>query len=306
MEREFLSEGQWARVYKVKEHSGRTVVHKEYKEAIGLYTAKATAEFLSLRTLETGSAPNCYDIFFSPNPTLVLEYCPQSYLQAVRKSSWKTAVKHISDASRAIHKSHEKRILHLDIKPEHVLINSENSVRLCDFSNSVVDAPQSDMNWSTSEHNHPGTRLFAAPEQLEQQPVGPWTDVYGLGATLYYALTSQYPTGQVKVPSSYDPGIPATLDSIIFKAIAHEKTDRYQTALEFSGALDKLLQPAPSRKPLSPFSVATIWFTGAAIGLKQVLPDTPQGASGSVMVGAVFGLLAYWTQWSQGHPRQQQ
>lgn len=95
----------------------------------------------------------------------------------------------IIDALQAIH---AKKIWHLDIKPENILITENGIVKLIDFGSSKHVDAQSDVTTSTALTYTGG---YAAPElyQGKLDGLGPWTDFYALGATLYKLSTGQQP-----------------------------------------------------------------------------------------------------------------
>jgi hypothetical protein len=83
-----------------------------------------------------------------------------------------------------------------------------------------------------------GTLSYAAPEQLNGDTVGPRTDLFGLGATLYYLLTQTRPFeglerqhGQTPIPPSrVDPGVPADLEGVIMRLLAANPLNRPRDA----------------------------------------------------------------------------
>ncbi|MHB1846725.1 MAG: serine/threonine-protein kinase, partial [Deltaproteobacteria bacterium] len=95
----------------------------------------------------------------------------------------------LADALCAVH---ARRLVHRDVKPENaVLIEGTERVKLMDFG--VAHALRTEARTGPS-----GTPDYMAPEQILGQNVGPWTDVYALGATLYQLLTAQvvFPVGE--------------------------------------------------------------------------------------------------------------
>jgi hypothetical protein len=84
---------------------------------------------------------------------------------------------------------HANKILHLDIKPSNIYIRADGSPLLIDFG-AARQALSHDMHLATSMYT-PG---FAAPEQYNQRdPVGPWTDIYSVGASMYACITKGPP-----------------------------------------------------------------------------------------------------------------
>lgn len=97
---------------------------------------------------------------------------------------------HILDALDVVH---SQGIYHLDIKPSNIMLDTERCrAVLIDFGASKQVDPEGGITMSTILCFTPG---YAPQEQVEQaaEKFGPWTDLYSLGATLYYALTAQRP-----------------------------------------------------------------------------------------------------------------
>jgi len=100
--------------------------------------------------------------------------------------------------------AHRHRIWHRDIKPSNILIREDGSPLLIDFGAARWERLDS------QQHSvlHQYTPEFAAPEQLERGPQGPWTDLYGMAATWFYALTGRLPHrpgADVPVPAGCSP-----------------------------------------------------------------------------------------------------
>jgi serine/threonine protein kinase len=88
---------------------------------------------------------------------------------------------------------HKAGFLHRDIKPANILLNSEGKPTLIDFG-----ASRAAMVGRTTALTAIFTPGYAAAEQMTSAKQGPWTDIYGLSATLYHAITGNTP------PSAFD------------------------------------------------------------------------------------------------------
>jgi serine/threonine protein kinase len=140
-----------------------------------------------------------YDLFRDNNTTyIVMEYIEgESLTQYIARSGhlpWEEAVCLISDAAAALTYIHNATMIHQDVTPNNLMIRqSDKRVLLIDFGG--VREFGKEVNLPMTSIITPG---FAAPEQWDKtangegDPTrrGPWTDIYSLGATLYYTLTN--------------------------------------------------------------------------------------------------------------------
>lgn len=160
----------------------------------------------------------------------------------------------LHDIARATHAVHEAGLLHLDIKPSNVLIRRDGTPLLADFGvvrEIAVDA--------THTLTFAGTPVYAAPEQLQRQDdrIGPATDVFGLGITLYELLARDNPLRDLdltrilqtvrhgSLPPLTTRGLPADLSHIVQKAIAPDPAERYPSAQALADDLLAFLEHRP-------------------------------------------------------------
>jgi len=132
---------------------------------------------------------------------------------------------------------HESGFMHLDFKPENVLVSRNGSVRLIDFdlAQPIPDKPK-------KMSRNPGTPGYMAPEQLQQKPIDSRADIFAYGVAAYELLTNQKPfpgdtpseilAAQMDVsspvpPREHNPDIPAPLEKAIMKCLARDPEKRY-------------------------------------------------------------------------------
>ena len=154
-------------------------------------------------------------------------------------------LRYIHQIGDALQFVHEKNILHLDIKPSNILIDSSGKARLIDFGVSKrYDLEQQE----TSTTMLTLSKGFASIEQYDNegtQNFSPCPDVYSLGATMYNLLTGKIPTESILratrpllKPSDLNKDISPKTEAVIVKAMQIIPADRFQTVAEMMAALD--------------------------------------------------------------------
>jgi WD40 repeat protein len=157
-------------------------------------------------------------------------------------------------AAEALDYAHRNGILHRDVKPSNLLLDTQGTVWVTDFGLAKAD----DNGELTNPGDFVGTLRFMAPERFQGQ-ADPRSDVYSLGITLYEILTlrpafdnTDKPQLIERVthedpprPRKLDPHIPRDLETIVLKAIAKEPADRYPTAAALAEDLRRFLGDRP-------------------------------------------------------------
>jgi len=158
--------------------------------------------------------------------------------------------------------AHEHHVVHRDVKPSNIFITRRGQVKLLDFGIARISADSAGERLVTQQDSALGTPAFMAPEQatgsLEQ--IGPATDIWGVGATLFQLLTGrpiQYPRGSAPFPAeanfvappvrAFAPNLSPELAKVIDRALSPRTSDRWPTARAMIGALDLAREP-----PLNP------------------------------------------------------
>ena len=154
-------------------------------------------------------------------------------------------LRYVRQIGEALQFVHEKNILHLDIKPSNILIDSSGKARLIDFGVSKrYDIEQQE----TSTTMLTLSKGFASIEQYDNegtQSFSPCPDIYSLGATMYNLLTGKIPTESIlratrslQKPSELNKDISPKTEAAIIKAMQIIPADRFQTVDEMMAALD--------------------------------------------------------------------
>lgn len=143
----------------------------------------------------------------------------------------------IIDMGRGLEHVHESGFMHLDFKPENVLVTRNASVRLVDFdlARPIPKSPK-------KLDKNPGTPAYMAPEQLLREPVDQRADIFAFGVAMYELLTnykpfpgdkpseilaSQIDRASMVPPREYNPDLPANLEAVILKCLQQLPDQRY-------------------------------------------------------------------------------
>ncbi len=146
---------------------------------------------------------------------------------------------------------HENGIIHRDISPDNIFMLNDGSIKVIDFGAARFSSEEA-KNFTIILK--PG---FAPPEQYEQvSDQGPKTDIYALGATLYYMITGIKPDEStnrkikdiLEEPSELDPSIPQHVSDSILKAMAIETHLRFESVDEFEKSVKKEIKVTSLKK----------------------------------------------------------
>ncbi len=196
-------------------------------------------------------APGIVQVYdaFQENGTayIVMEYLEGRTLEARIQQEGRIPADEVQRLAQALGQAleavHAQHLLHRDIKPANVMLTPEGRIVLIDFGS--ARAFQRDL---TQKHTRIVTPGYAAPEQYsEEARFGPYTDIFGLGATLYHALTGKKPPSAIdRIQSgralSFSAGLPASLASAVRQALELRVDNRPSSVAVF---LD-LMQKPPS------------------------------------------------------------
>jgi serine/threonine-protein kinase len=157
----------------------------------------------------------------------------------------------------ALEYSHRSGIVHRDIKPGNVMITAGGEVKVMDFgiARSLAETGAA----LTQTAAVVGTAQYISPEQARGESADARSDLYATGCVMYELLTGRPPfVGEslvsvavshvremVTPPSALDPSIPRDLDAIVLKALAKDRLDRYQSAYEMRGDLERAAAGLP-------------------------------------------------------------
>ena len=163
--------------------------------------------------------------------------------------------------ARGVAALHRAGIIHRDIKPDNIILESEGSLKLIDLG--VVRVPGLE---DFPPEDIPGTMAYMAPEMLAGEPGNEATDVYALGVTMFRTFTGEFPYGNLDAVSQprrgraaplaeLRPDLPAWLQVALGRAIATDPAERFRDVMEF--ALE--MEAGPSRAPTAPRRPQTLY-----------------------------------------------
>lgn len=209
----------------------------------------------------------------------------------------------LADVAGAMHVLHEAGIVHRDIKPSNLMVQPSGRFILADFGL----ARTADAASLTQTGDALGTPLYMSPEQMlgKREEIDGRTDIYGLGATLYQAVTGTTPfdtrdlgrllkmvlTERPQLPRKLNPSVPKECEQIIMKCLEKRPEDRYATAKELEDDLRAFARgDQVAGKPISaarhgfrrlitsPLGIAAVVLgiaAGVLLSMQLIGPDNP-------------------------------
>jgi serine/threonine-protein kinase len=189
---------------------------------------------------------------------MLMEYCPGVSLEVSPTRSLLDLLLIFRMVSEGLNGMHTQGYVHCDIKPNNIIIAENGAIRLIDLGQSC--------RFGTVKRRIQGTPDYIAPEQVKRKPMTRATDVFNLGATLYWALTGKYvptllpkqngaieviePTGPPVSPHEMKPQIPVGLSNLVMECVNEMPTDRPQDMTEVISRFDLLIHMVAGGKPM--------------------------------------------------------
>jgi serine/threonine-protein kinase len=143
---------------------------------------------------------------------------------------------------------HQQGYVHCDMKPNNILINKTGSIRIIDLGQSCPIG--------TVKQRIQGTPDYIAPEQVRRKTLGPKTDIFNLGATMYWALTGKniptlipkkqngvgrYERPKCPAPHELKKQLPIGISKLVMDCVKNDPAERPQNMAEVISRLDSMI-----------------------------------------------------------------
>ena len=188
-------------------------------------------------------------------PYIVMEYLPgdplDRLIQSGKSQPLASKLRIIEQVCNALAYAHRNDVIHRDVKPANVIVQSDGVVKLLDFGIARQEKTESRL---TRTGSVIGTLQYMAPERLRNAAFDGRSDIFSVGVMMFQLLTGQLPfTGDYSIVhkilterhpslSQYLEKYPPVLDGILDRALAKSPDDRYSTADEMAAEIASIEQ----------------------------------------------------------------
>ena len=211
--------------------------------------ARLLTEARAAAKLNHSNIVTIYDVAEAQGiPFIVMELVPGETPGRQPDLNLEATIRLISQVCAALEHAHTAGIIHRDLKLENIILTPERGVKLMDFGLArLSEGPR-----LTEDGTIMGTILYMAPELLMGEEASVQSDLYALGVMFYelasghppfkggdhLALISQHLHATPVPPSTYNPAIPAGVETLILKLLAKQPEDRPASATEVRADLE--------------------------------------------------------------------
>jgi tetratricopeptide (TPR) repeat protein/predicted Ser/Thr protein kinase len=242
-----LGEGGMGAVYKAKDRElDRLVALKVIRPELAGHASilqRFKQELILARKITHRNVIRIYDLgVFEGLRFITMEFIEGQDLASLleeRKFTPEEAVKILRQVCDALHAAHVEGVVHRDLKPQNIMLESSGRVVVMDFGL----ARSMEATGMTQAGALMGTPAYMSPEQAKGLPADERSDIFSLGIIFYQMLTGQLPfqadTALASMllrtqappapPIQVDPAVPQQLSDIVMKSLAVNLPDRYQT-----------------------------------------------------------------------------
>lgn len=186
---------------------------------------------------------------------VAMKRLPGPNLERAPIRDWRKAAEAVAEVADALEAAHRAGIVHRDVTPSNLIFRDDGRLALSDFGLAKLqDAASLTFTGETL-----GTPRYMSPEQLEGKEVGPRSDIYQLGLTLWETLAGRHPYAGIAShdryraalqedpasPRAYNRHVPREVASVTLKAMARDLGARYASAADFAADLRRALAGEP-------------------------------------------------------------
>lgn len=290
----------------VKEFFMKGINQREKGNTVSVSNAVNTQKFIEQREKFNKEAQrirrlNCENIvkvndLFDENGTsyYVMDYIDGLSLRDIVKQqgpvSESVTLNYLEQTLNALEEVHSKKIFHLDLKPANLMVDKSGRLRVIDFGASKQQkADGSGASASSALCYTPG---YAPMEQkdLRFDKFGPWTDIYSLGATMYYVLTGETPPDGTDIQDErekafhFPSSVSENMQKLIVWMMEYNRNARPQSVADVRSFLRDGIIPDPSEGP------GTIF--GPSDPTSSAVVNAQPENSNKLLKGALLALVA--------------
>lgn len=191
----------------------------------------------------------------------------------------------VDQIARGLRAMHRKEMIHQDLKPDNVLLDKDNTLKIIDFGSTRIAGLMEVQ--SVLQHNHiVGTASYSAPEYFQGARGTNRSDIFSLGVIAYEMLTGHLPFGEIEpekankrkftyTPAAWhNPKVPEWVDAALEKATQPNPDKRYEVLSEFIADLTRPngdLLTTQSQRPLLERNPLAFWKWLAGVELVVIL-----------------------------------